>query len=70
MAILVDQVKGPAADRVADIDQKLHEQRHRVGFRLRSHDRDNLAGEAMVGGRFKLRPCFARGGLCFLRFLL
>ena len=41
----------PGADGVAEADQKLHEQGHRIGFGVRLNEPDHLAGQAVQDAR-------------------
>ena len=60
MPVVLHLIVRPAADRVAEIDEKLQQQRHRIGLGLRRERVYDLAGEAVIGGGAEHRPALCR----------
>ena len=59
--VLLDLIVRSAADRVAEIDEILQQQRHRIGLGLRQQRVDDFAGEAVIGGGAEHRPACVAG---------
>ena len=62
MLVVLDLIVRTATDRVAEIDEILQQQRHRVGLGLRRECVHDFAGEAVIGGGAEHRPVVVSAG--------